>query len=134
MGKKKEKEGFPAVGEYSSRKEWERDCWEELQKSPELLKLLVTPYERRNLVLRAAVIDRIKSGKSYREIEEELWLSSQTISVIKKAIKRSGYISYWERGKTERKKRCTALRFRKQKKGREVGPSAQNTELSTSRS
>ena len=55
--------------------------------------------------MRAAVISGINSGKSYRQIAEELWLSPQTISSIKKALKENNYQSYRERSKKERKKK-----------------------------
>ena len=96
---------LPSLNHYSSRKEWEDACWQKILKSKNLLKLLTTPNERHNLVMRAAVMDAINSGKKYREIAEELWLSPQTVSTIKKAIKESNYRSYRERGKTERKKK-----------------------------
>lgn len=102
---KKGVRSLPPISRYSSRKEWEKAVWREILKSRDLLEFLATPYERRNLVMRAAVMDRVNSGKSYRQIAEELWLSSQTISGIKKAIERNSYRSYRERGKTERKKR-----------------------------
>ncbi len=111
----KKRENLPPVDHYQSRKEWEEACWKKIQKSGELLELLVTPYERHNLVLRVAVMDRIKSGKSYRQIGEELWLSSQTISGIKKAMDRNKYRSYRERGKTERKKRIYSSHTSKKK-------------------
>jgi len=95
---------LPAVSHCPSRKEWEETCWRKILNSQDFLVSLITPYERHNFVLRAAVMDRIRSGKSYRQIGEELWLSSQTISVIKKAINSDGYQSYRERGKTERRK------------------------------
>jgi Trp operon repressor len=95
---------LPAVNRYPSRKDWEEACWQKILKSGDLLELLVTPYERRILVIRAAVIDRLSLGKSYRQIAEELWLSSQTISGIKKAIKENSYRSYRQRGKVERKR------------------------------
>ncbi len=95
---------LPPVSHYPSRKEWEIVCWRKLFNSQDFLVSLFTPYERHNFVLRAAVMNRIRSGKSYRQIGEELWLSSQTISVIKKAINSDGYQSYRQRGKTERRK------------------------------
>lgn len=104
MNKDKKGITLPVVSRYPSRKEWEEACWQKILKSKALLELLVTPYERRNLVIRAAVIDRLSLGKSYRQIAEELWLSSQTISGIKKAIKENSYRSYRQRGKTERKR------------------------------
>ena len=96
---------LPPLSRYSSRKEWENACWQKLLKSGNLLPLLATPNERHNLIMRAAVMERINSRKKYREIAEELWLSPQTISSIKKAVSENSYKSYRERGKTERKKR-----------------------------
>lgn len=96
---------LPQIGRYRFRKEWERACWHKIRKSGELLELLVTPYERHNLVLRAVAIERIQSGKKYRQIAEELWLSPQTVSTIKKAMLGNSYRSYRQRGKVERKKK-----------------------------
>ena len=96
---------MPPVGNYSSRAEWEAVCWRNLRESKELLEILVTAHERRNLVLRAAALDRLISGASYRQIGKELWLSPQTISGIKRAIRENGYQSYLERSKKERKKK-----------------------------
>lgn len=96
---------LPPVSCYPSRKEWEEACWKKIVKSEKLLDSLVTSYERRNLVMRAAVIDRLNSGKRQKEIAKELWSSPQTINSIKKALGEDGYRSYRERGKTERKKK-----------------------------
>ena len=96
---------LPLIKNYSSRKEWEIACWRKILTSSELLNLLIAPNERYNLVLRAAALDGISSGKSYRKIGEELWLSPQTISSIKKALQEKNYRSYRERGKTDRKKK-----------------------------
>ncbi len=104
-GDSKESTEMPPIDDYSSRQEWEIACWRKILKSKELLPLLITSHERRNLVRRAAAMDRIISGKSYRKIGSELWLSPQTISVIKKAISEKNYRSYLERSKKERKKR-----------------------------
>lgn len=93
------------VSRYSSRKEWERASWRKILKSGETMDLLTTSNERHNLVMRAAVMDRLISGKRQKEIAEELWLSPQTINSTKKAIKENSYKSYRERGKTERKKK-----------------------------
>lgn len=103
--KKKALSTLPQIGRYSSRKEWEDACWHKILKSGDLLGLLMTSYERHNLVMRAVVIDSMNSGKKHRQIAEELWLSPQTISSIKKAINENNYRSYRERGKTEREKR-----------------------------
>jgi hypothetical protein len=68
-----------------------------------MLELVVTPYERRTLTTRAAGVSRIIAGKRSCEITRELWLSPQTISTLKKALREKTYRSYRERGKTERK-------------------------------
>ena len=96
---------IPPIGDYSSRKEWEDACWRKMAESEEILNLLTTSYERRDLVMRAAVLNGFISGKSYRQISKEIFISLQTISAIKKAIKENHYRSYKERSKTERKKK-----------------------------
>lgn len=93
------------INHYSSRGEWESACWHKISKSNKFLESLITSYERHNLVMRAAVINGINSGKKYKEIAEELWLSPQTISAIVKSVKENNYKSYRERGKIERKKK-----------------------------
>src|SRR3989344_1834808 len=103
--KKKLLFAIPPLGRYSSRKEWEDACWQKIVKSRDLFAVLVTSSERHNLVMRAVAIDRVNSGKKYRQIAEELWLSPQTISSIKKVMNGSNYKSYRERGKTERRKK-----------------------------
>jgi len=96
---------LPSIDNYHSRKEWENVCWRKILKSKGLLELLTTSNERHNLVMRAAVMNAINSGKKHKKIGEELLLSPQTISAIKKALKENNYKSYRERGKTERKKK-----------------------------
>ncbi len=102
---KKKSTILPSINSYSSRKEWEDACWRKILKSEELLQLLLTSHERRDLVMRAAALEGLVSGKSYRQIGEELWLSPQTISGIKKAIHEKNYRSYLERSKKGRKKK-----------------------------
>ena len=102
---KKKLSAMPKIDNYHSRAEWEDACWQKISVSKDLLELLVTSHERHDLVMRAAAIDAIASGKSYKEIEKELWLSSQTISSIKKALAENNYRSYLERSKKERKKK-----------------------------
>ena len=102
---KKQLATLPPIDKYDSRKEWEAACWRKVRESKKLLDLLITSHERHNLVMRAAALDGIISGKSYRQISKELWLSLQTISVIKKALGENGYRSYLERSKKERRKR-----------------------------
>jgi hypothetical protein len=102
---KKELAKIPSLSDFSSRKEWEDACWKKIAGSEELLSLLVTAHESHDIVMRAAALDGIASGKSYRTIGAELWLSPQTISGIKKAVSERAYNSYRERSKKERKKR-----------------------------
>ena len=86
-----------------------------------VLDLLITSSERHDLILRAAAVDRISSGVSYRKIGEELWVSPQTISGIKKALKENNYRSYLDRSKTERKKKKYSPRFSSGHKPRPSG-------------
>ncbi len=95
---------IPPVSHYSTHKEWERAAWEILTQSPHILDALMSPYERRILVMRAAIVHRVHLGKSYREIGDELWCAPQTVSSIKKSLKERQYRSYWQRGKTERRR------------------------------
>ena len=97
--------GLPSIDKYTSRREWENACWHKILDSKRVLNLLAAPYERHNLVMRAAVAERLFLGKRYGEIAKELWLSPQTISSIKKSIAENNYRSYRDRGKSERKKR-----------------------------
>ena len=81
--------------------------------------MLITFYERHNVVMRAAALGRINSGERYREIAEALWISPQTVSSLKKALHERSYKSYRERGKSERKKRIYSRDLaRKEKKSR----------------
>lgn len=96
---------LPPLKNYSSRREWENACWRKILESKDLLQLLLSAHERRRLVLWAAALESIASGKSYREISKELWLSLQTISGVKKIMRDKEYRSYLERSKKERKRR-----------------------------
>jgi len=96
---------MPRRSHYATRAAWEDACWNTLLGSRLLLGSLVTPSERRNLILRATVMDSIHSGKRFKQIVEEFGLAPQTVSSIKKAVGGGGYHSYRERGKTERKRR-----------------------------
>ena len=96
---------MPSMNNYSSRKEWEKACWQKMLESKELLSLLVSVHERHDLVMRAVAAESLFAGKSYRQIGKELWLSPQTISGIKKAVNEKEYKSYLERSKKERKKK-----------------------------
>ena len=96
---------LPSRKDYETRAAWEDACWQEISKSSDILRRLVTPYERHGLVMRAAVEACLAVGKSYREIGRELWASPQTVSTIKKSFRKETYRSYFQRSKTERKKR-----------------------------
>lgn len=103
---KKELPAMPEIRNYNSRAEWETACWRKISASKDLLDSFITSYERHNLIMRAAAVDAIASGKSYKQIGNELWLSPQTISGIKKALAENNYYrSYLNRSKKERKKR-----------------------------
>lgn len=99
------KTDLPLVSSYPSRKDWELACWRKILKSEGLLQLLITPHERHDLVMRAAALEGLAAGRSYKTIGEALWLSPQTISGVKKALNEKSYLSYLERSKKERKKR-----------------------------
>ena len=101
---------LPLIKNYSSRKEWEDACWQRIIKLEKLLKVFVTQNERHNIVMRVAALNDLMSGKSYKSIGYELWLSPQTISGIKKSLKENNYRSYLERSKKERKKKQYNLR------------------------
>ena len=103
---------IPPIGHHPSRKKWEAASWEKILKSEDLLRLLITSHERHDLVMRAAALDRLFSGKSYKQIGEELWLSPQTVSGIKKAALSKTYRSYLERSKKERKKKIYSSKIK----------------------
>ncbi|MFH0806480.1 MAG: Trp family transcriptional regulator [Candidatus Brennerbacteria bacterium] len=103
--KKGKQNSIPSIGNYSSRAAWEAACWRKLAGSHALLDLFTTASERRDIVMRAAALDLLLAGRSYRTIGDELWVSPQTISGIKKGFKEKGYRSYLVRSKTERKKK-----------------------------
>jgi len=100
---------MPLRRDHPSSKEWEAACWQKILESKELPQLLITAHERHDLVMRAAALDMLIAGKSYRQIGEELYLSPQTISGIKKAVSEKSYRSYLERSKKERKRRKYSL-------------------------
>jgi len=113
---------IPPIDNYASRKDWEDGCWQRISKSEEFLRLFVTVPERHELVMRAAAFKGLVSGKSYREISKEFFVSLQTICVVKKAVSEgSSYQSYSERGKNERKKKIySSFKPVKKRRGRPV--------------
>ena len=111
---------LPDVNLFASRKEWEEACWRKLLQSKKWLHRIITPYERHNIIMRAAAAHRLNKGASYNDIGKELWLSPQTISTIKKGMN-GGYQSYAERGKTERKKRVYSSMSHSSRQHRKIG-------------
>jgi len=112
----------PPISDYASRKDWENICWQKISNSKEFMQLFVTVPERHELVMRLAALKGLISGKSYREISKEFFVSLQTIGVVKKAMSKGGnYQSYAERGKTERKKKIySSFKQTKKHRGRPV--------------
>lgn len=96
---------LPSLKNYSSRKEWEAACWRHILKSERLIDLFTTSKGRHDLIVRVAAANGLMSGKNYREISKEFFISLQTIRSAKKALEGNGYRSYFERSKTERKKK-----------------------------
>jgi len=102
---------LPPINNYASRKDWERACWRKVITSKRLLNVFTTSSERHDMIMRIATMNAIRSGKSYKQIGKELWLSPQTISSIKKTINENGYQSYSERSKSAGKKRRYTAKF-----------------------
>lgn len=84
---------------------FEKEFWQNSEKNRGFLESLLTPNEKYNLILRFAVKKMVGAKKSYNQIAEELFISPQTISSIKKSLKANRYKSYRECSKTERKKK-----------------------------
>jgi uncharacterized protein YerC len=83
----------------------EINLWESVKKNPGLLKSILTAGEQRDIAYRLATIKLLKADRSSRQISKDLSISRQTISLIKKSLEGNEYKSYWERSKTERKKK-----------------------------
>jgi len=103
------------VRKFKSRKEWENYAWKMItsglansvssENIEQSLAILVTAYEKEQMIKRAAAVSFLKQGKSYREIGDLLWLSHPTISSIKKSITaKEGYVSYYERSRANKKR------------------------------
>ena len=106
---------IPSVNKFKSREEWGAHIWKKIvnglsevhsaQKIEKLLNMLLTMYEKKQIIKRASTISFLKQGKSYNEIGELLWLSPQTISAIRKSLRaQTGYISNYTRNKKPEKK------------------------------
>lgn len=96
---------IPPIDDYPSREKWEEAAWRKILESGEMLSSLITSHERHNLVMRAAALEGLVSGKGPRQLSRELLLSTQTINAVKKAMTENNYKSYLERSKKERRKR-----------------------------
>ena len=96
---------LPALKNYSSRKEWEEAAWHKILESKKILPLLISSHERHDLIMRAAAMEGLASGKGQRQLSRELFISLQTINSVKKAMAENKYKSYSERGKKERRKK-----------------------------
>ena len=109
----------PHTSDFASLALWEQKAWEvfithisAIKNTRELkstLNMCITPHERSIILRRVATINRILEGKSYREIARGLWCTQQTISTLRKALSETNYRSYYERGKTERKKKVYSI-------------------------
>jgi Trp operon repressor len=95
---------IPPISSFPSRKEWEAAVWKKvlarIHGAPsadaldDLLRILTHSSERRRITARAATMARLAQGISYRKIGNELWLSSQTINVIRKGLSERALKSY----------------------------------------
>lgn len=91
---------IPPVRAYPSRKAWEEACWRKIAGTNNFIARFATAHERHVWVIRAAIVDRLHTGRSYKQISEELWISPQTVSEIKKAMQnKNEYGSYWIKNK-----------------------------------
>jgi uncharacterized protein YerC len=106
---------IPSVNKFKSREAWEVYIWKRIvkglseagsaQEIEKSLNMLLTVYEKKQIIKRASAVSLLKQGKSYSKIGELLWLSPQTISAIRKSLRaQSGYISNYTRNKKPEKK------------------------------
>jgi len=104
-----------SVNKFKSRKEWERYIWSVLIKEitransikeiEKIFDMLLTAHEKKQMIKRASAISFLKQGKSYRQIGEILWLSSNTINAIRKSLRtQEGYVSRYMRNKKPERK------------------------------
>lgn len=108
---------------FNSKKEWEDYVWSKFLeniktiKSDERLKAflndLFSASEKKLIINRLAALAMIRAGKTYKEIEEALWISPSTISALKKSFRQKGaYQSnryYAERSKQRKRKEIKGL-------------------------
>src|SRR3989338_9217386 len=96
--------------QFISRKEWEEFLWDRVldfileskdkKDLKQKLESLFSKHERGLVLRRLTALLLLKEGLSYRKIGELLWVSSTTISTIKKSFSENrGYSSRKERSK-----------------------------------
>ena len=86
------------IGEFKNkhRTEWQEFLWDQFlegiskakskKKIKEMLDNTLSKHEKRLITQRIAALALFQEGKSYKEIGEILWLSSATISALKKNV------------------------------------------------
>ena len=105
--------------EFKSRKEWEEYIWKEIleklagakskKEISAVLNRLLSNYEKRMMIRRFISMGLIRSGKTYREIGEILWVSPTTISAIKKNLLLAN--GYWSSRRYRKNKNKIAPSF-----------------------
>ncbi|MDO8467268.1 MAG: Trp family transcriptional regulator [bacterium] len=104
--------------------EWQEVLWEELldsilkmgskQNAKNLLESLLCSQEKKMLLRRLAVLVLVSQGKSYKEIGEILWISSSTVSAIKKvAFRKTGHYQSARFGQGKRRYSSLAINAEK---------------------
>jgi len=106
-----------------NRKYWEERAWKEFLESSknakslnqltEFFDSLLSNSEKKVIMRRLSIFSMLKAGKSYKEISKNLWVSSKTVSAIKKSIVgnkryKSSYY-YDELSKKEKSKKIKPL-------------------------
>ena len=105
----------PEIKNFKSRKEWETHVWKKVieglgktnsfKEVEQSLNMLLTSYEKKQIINRAVAISLLRQGRSYSQIGEMLWLSPTTINAIRKSMRaQSGYVSHYTRNKKPEKK------------------------------
>jgi len=114
----------PSASKFESRKKWEAAVWKQIvdglvntnstQDLEQALDILLTSHEKQQIVKRASAISLLRQGKTYKEIGEMLWMSPQTVSVIKKSMQaQTGHISHWTRNRKKYRAPLTEKEWRK---------------------
>jgi len=105
---------IPFVAETTSPQAWEETAWNKVvvhlgtlntKEIDSFLRVALSRRERDALLKRVVAIQRVNGGASYTEINEELKLSPQTISALKKSTEAQKYQTYSDQAKDEKKKK-----------------------------